>query len=67
MHSYKIFVWKLERKRPLVRTRCRPVREDNIEMDLKEIGHDDVEWIHLAQNRDKWRHVVKTVMNLWAE
>jgi hypothetical protein len=38
--------------------------EDNIKMDLSEIGFGDVDWIHLAQDRDKWRAVVNTVMNL---
>jgi hypothetical protein len=42
-----------------------PVRrwEDNIKMDLREIGWEIVEWIHLAQDRDLWRAVVNTVMN----
>ena len=34
-------------------------------MDLKEIGWEDVDWIHKDQDRDKWRAVVNTVMNLW--
>jgi hypothetical protein len=38
-------------------------REHNIKMDLKEIGFGDV-WIHLAQDRDRWRALVNTVMNL---
>jgi hypothetical protein len=37
---------------------------DNIKMDLREIGFGDVDWIHLAQDRDRWRAVVNTVMNL---
>jgi hypothetical protein len=39
--------------------------EDNIEMELREIGFGDVDWIHWAQNRDRWWAVVNTVMNLW--
>jgi hypothetical protein len=38
--------------------------EDNIRTDLKEIGWESVEWIHLAQDRDQWRAVVNTVMKL---
>jgi hypothetical protein len=37
---------------------------DGIRMDLREIGWGTVEWIHLAQDRDRWRAVVNTVMNL---
>jgi hypothetical protein len=38
---------------------------DNIKIDLKEVGWDGMDWIHLAQDRDQWRALVKTVMNLW--
>jgi hypothetical protein len=38
--------------------------EDNIKMDLWEIGFGDVDWIHWAQDRDRWRALVNTVMNL---
>jgi hypothetical protein len=48
--------------RPLGRPRRR--WEDNIKMDLKEIVFGDVDWIHLAQDRDRWRALVSTVMNL---
>jgi hypothetical protein len=56
-----------ERKTPLGRPRCRWV--DNIKidlgrMDLGEIGWSDVDWIDLAQDRDQWRTLLKTVMNL---
>jgi len=51
-----------ERKRPLGRRRCR--WEDNIKMDLKEIGIDGAKWIQLAQNRVQWHTCVNTVMNL---
>jgi hypothetical protein len=39
--------------------------EDNIKMDLREIVFGDVNWIDLAQDRDRWRALVNTVMNLW--
>jgi hypothetical protein len=52
-----------EGKRPLGRPRRR--RLDNIKMDLREIGWDGMYWIDLAQNRDQWRALVNTVMNLW--
>jgi hypothetical protein len=38
--------------------------EDNIKMDLREIGFRDVDWIHWAQDRDRWRALGNTVMNL---
>jgi hypothetical protein len=38
--------------------------EDNIKMDLRKIGFGDVDWIHWAQDRDRWRALVNTVMNL---
>jgi hypothetical protein len=37
---------------------------DNIEMNLREIGWDSIDWIELAQDRDQWRALVNTVMNL---
>jgi hypothetical protein len=52
---------KPERKRPLERPRRR--WEDGIKMDLRETGWGDVEWIHLAQDRDRWA-LVNAVMNL---
>jgi hypothetical protein len=57
-----ILVGRPEGRRPLGRTRRR--WEDNIKIDLREIGFGDVDWIHLAQDRDKWRALVNTVMNL---
>jgi hypothetical protein len=51
-----------EGKRPLGRLRRR--LEDNIKMDLREIGIDGSNWIRLAQDRVQWRALVKTVMNL---
>jgi hypothetical protein len=61
-NAYRILVEKQERKRPL----GRPIRRfvDNINMDLGEIGWDGRDWIELAQDRDQWRVLVNTVMNL---
>jgi hypothetical protein len=60
---YKVLVGKPEGKRPLRRPRRR--WGDGIRMDLKEIGLGGVDWIRLAQDRDRWRAVVSAVMNLW--
>jgi hypothetical protein len=54
-------VGKPEGKRPFERPRSR--WEGGIKMDLREIGWGNVEWIHLAQDRDRWRAVVNAVMN----
>jgi hypothetical protein len=62
-NAYGILAGKPERKRPLGRPRRRWV--DNIKIDLSERGWDSMEWIHLAQDRDQWRDLVNTVMNLW--
>jgi hypothetical protein len=59
---YKIWVGKPERMRPLGRPRRR--LEDNIRMDLWEIWWEVADWIHLTVDRDHWRAVVNTVMNL---
>jgi hypothetical protein len=55
-------VGKPEGKRPLGRPRHR--WEDNIKMDLQEVGYGDMGWIELAQNRDRWRALVNAVMKL---
>jgi hypothetical protein len=55
-------VGKPEGKRPLGRPT--PRWEDNIRMDLREIGWGNMDWIDLAQDRDQWRALVNTVMNL---
>jgi hypothetical protein len=60
--AFYILVGKSEGRRPLGRPRRR--WEDNIEMDHGEIGFGDVDWIHLAQHRDRWRTLVNTVINL---
>jgi hypothetical protein len=56
------FGGEARRKKPLRRSRSR--WEDGIKMYLREIGWGGVEWIHLAQDRDRWRAVVNVVMNL---
>jgi hypothetical protein len=61
-NAYRLLVGKPEGKRPLRRPRCRWV--DNIKMDLLEIGWGGVDWIGLAQDRDRWRALVNAVMNL---
>ena len=53
---------KPEGKRPLVRPRRR--WEDNVKMDLQEVGRGFGDWMELAQERDMWRALVNTVMNL---
>ena len=59
---HRVLVGKPEGKRPL--RRPRPRWEDNIKMDLWEVvGSGD--WMELAQDRDRWRALVNTVMNLW--
>jgi hypothetical protein len=60
--TYNILVGRPEGRRPLGRPRRR--FEDNIKMDLREIGFGDLNWIHLAQDRDRWLALVNTVMNL---
>jgi hypothetical protein len=59
---YRILVGKLEGKKQLGRHRRR--WEDNIKMDLRDIGWGGTDWINLAQDRDKWQALVNTVMNL---
>jgi hypothetical protein len=61
-NTCRILVGKPEGKRPLGRRRCRWV--DNIKMDLREIEWGGMDWIDLAQDRDQWRVLVNTVMNL---
>jgi hypothetical protein len=59
---YRLLVGKPEGKRPLGRPKRRWV--DNIRMDLGEVGWGDVDWIGLAQNRNRWRALVYLVLNL---
>ena len=60
---YSVLVGKPEGRRPLGRPSCRWV--DNIRMDLQEVGCEYMDWIGLAQVRDRWRTLVNAVMNLW--
>ena len=59
---YRVLVGKLEGRRPLGRPRLR--WEDNIKMDLQRVGYGGMDWIELAQDRDRWRALVNVVMNL---
>ena len=59
---YRVLVGKPEGKRPLGRPRRR--WEDNIKMDVQEVGCGVMDWIELAQDWDKWRALVNAVMNL---
>ncbi|KAJ4431957.1 hypothetical protein ANN_20566 [Periplaneta americana] len=61
-NAYRVLVGRPEGKIPLGRPRRR--WEDNIKMDLREVGYDDREWINLAQDRDHWRAYVRAAMNL---
>jgi hypothetical protein len=61
-HAYRLLVGKPEGKEPLGRPRSRWM--DNISMDLGEVGWGDVDWIGLAQDRNRWRVVVSAVLNL---
>jgi hypothetical protein len=60
--AYNILVGRSEGRRQLGRPRRR--WEDNKKMDLREIGFGDVDWIHWAQDRNRWRALVNTIMNL---
>jgi hypothetical protein len=60
--AYRILVVEPEEKKPLGRPRRRWV--DNIKIDLRETGWDGMDWIDIAQDRDQWRALVNTVMNL---
>ena len=59
---HRVLVGKPEGKRPLGRPRRR--WEDNIKMGLQEVGGDCEDWMELAQDRDRWRALVSTVMNI---
>ena len=59
----RVLVRKTEGKRPLGRPRRR--WKDNIEMDLQDVGCGGMDWIELAQDRDRWQALVNVVMNLW--
>jgi hypothetical protein len=59
--SCRVLVGKPEGKRPLGRPRRR--WEDNVRMNLQEVGCGSMDWIGLAQDRDRWRALVNAVMN----
>ena len=61
-NAFKILTGKPTGKRPLGRPRHR--REDNIRMDLEEIGINAGNWVDLAQDRDYWRALVNAALNL---
>jgi hypothetical protein len=61
-YAYRLLMGKPEGKRPLGRSRRRWV--DNIRIDLGEEGWGDVDWIGLAQDRNRWRALVNSVLNL---
>jgi hypothetical protein len=61
-NAYRLLVGKPEGKRPLGRPRRRWA--DNIRMDLGEMGWGDMDWIGLAQDRNRWRALVNSVLNL---
>jgi hypothetical protein len=60
--AYRIFVGRPEGRRPLGRPRRR--WEDNIKIDLQDVGWVGKDWTELAQDRDRWRALVNAVMNL---
>jgi hypothetical protein len=60
--AYRLLMGKSEKKRPLGRPRRRWA--DNIRMDLGEVGWGDVDWIGLAEDRNRWRALVNSVLNL---
>ena len=60
---HRVLVGKPEGKRPMGRPRRR--WEDNIKMDLQEVGGGCGDWVELVQVRDRWRALVSTVRNLW--
>jgi hypothetical protein len=63
-YVYNILAGKSECRRQLIRTRC--TWEDNIRMDLREKGWEDVDWMHQAKVRDQQQQaLVNTVINLW--
>ena len=62
IHKFRLLVGKPEGKRPLWRQRHR--WEDNIKMDLREVGCDPRDWIGLSEDRDQWQAYVWMIMNL---
>jgi hypothetical protein len=62
-NAYRLLVGKPEGKRPLGRSRNRWV--DNIRINLGNVGWGDVDWIGLAQDKNRWRALVNSVLKLW--
>jgi hypothetical protein len=62
-NAYRILVGNPKGKRPLGRPRRR--WENNIKLDLREIGWGVMDWIDLAEDRDQWKALVYSIMNLW--
>jgi hypothetical protein len=60
---YRILAGRPEGRRPIGRHRRK--WEDNIKMNLEEVGCGGMDWIELAHDRDRWRALVNSVMNLW--
>jgi hypothetical protein len=60
---HRVFVGKPEGRIPLGKARCK--WEDNIKMDLQEVGGYCGDWMERAQDRERWRALVSTVMDLW--
>jgi transposase len=63
-NAYRILVGKPEEKRPPRKPRCRGGGVDKIKMALREIGWGGVDWTDLAQDKEQWRALVNTVLNL---
>jgi hypothetical protein len=61
-NAFRFLVGKREEKRPLRRPRCR--WEGNVDMYFRETGWEDVDWLHLGKDRDRWRAIVETILNL---
>jgi hypothetical protein len=61
LNTYRVLVGRPEGKRPVGGSRC---RLRNIKLDRRETGRGAMDWIHLAQDRNQWRALVNTVMNL---
>ena len=59
---YRVLMWKSERKRPLERPKGR--WDDNIKVDLSEVGYDPGNWIDLSEYRGQWRVCARVIMNL---
>jgi hypothetical protein len=67
MNINRLLVGKADGKRPLGRPRCGWVNKNKIKMDLVEIGWIVEHWIGLALDRNKWRALVKAILNLWVQ